>query len=126
LPNWLITAPTALAIDLVPGLRKAAFARFVAGGIALGDLVADDDALESYVRARVFGQWHPCGTCRMGAAADRDAVVDPADARVHGVAGLHVVDASVMPTVPRANLNIPVLMLAEKFADGLAASARRD
>jgi len=126
LRNWLITAPAAIALDYVPTLRKAAFARFVAGGIALGDLVADDDTLEAYVRARVFGQWHPCGTCRMGPEADRDAVVDPADARVHGVAGLHVVDASVMPSVPRANLNIPVLMLAEKFAAGLAAVARRD
>jgi len=60
--------------------------------------------------------WHPCGTCRMGAADDPDAVVDPRQARVRGVERLRVIDASVMPAVPRANTNIPTIMLAEKFA----------
>ena len=122
LRNLLITAPTALALDLSPLIRRYVFDHWIAGGTRLAELIADDDALEAYVRARAFGQWHPAGTCRMGQASDRDAVVDPADAHVHGLEGLHVVDASVMPTVPRANLNIPTIMLAEKFAAGLAAS----
>lgn len=53
----------------------------------------------------------------MGPSDDRDAVVDPSTARVHGVAGLRVADASIMPTAPRANLNIPTIMVAEKVAD---------
>lgn len=123
--NWALTAAAALAIDLAPALRRAAFDRFVAGGTSLATLLADPDALEDYVRERVFGQWHPCGTCRMGPASDRESVVDPYDARLHGIAGLRVVDASVMPSAPRANLNLPVLMLAEKFAAAITAEARR-
>ncbi|WP_291830400.1 GMC oxidoreductase, partial [Bosea sp. (in: a-proteobacteria)] len=57
-------------------------------------------------------------TCRMGAEADPHAVVDP-EARVIGVEGLRVVDASVMPRVPRANTNIPTVMIAEKVAEGM-------
>lgn len=120
LRNLLLTWPTALAIDHVPALRKLLFDKAVSGGTTLAALVADDEALEAYVRARAFGQWHACGTCRMGPATDRGAVVSPNDARVHGLGGLRVVDASVMPTAPRANLNIPVLMIAEKFADAIA------
>jgi len=116
LRNLLLTAPTALGMDLVPAFRSLLFDRFVAGGRPLAGLLADPDALEAYVRERVFGQWHCCGTCRMGSRDDRDAVVDPRDGRVHGLAGLRVVDASIMPTAPRANLNIPVLMSAEKMA----------
>jgi 5-(hydroxymethyl)furfural/furfural oxidase len=122
LRNFLLTAPTALAIDVSAGLRRGLFRRFVAGGSTLADLLADPAALGDHVRQRAFGQWHACGTCRMGAAEDRDAVIGARDARVHGVQGLRVVDASAMPAIPRANLNIPVLMIAEKFADAI----RRD
>lgn len=121
--NFLMTAPTALAIDLSSTLRRGIFRRFVAGGVSLAELLADDDALEAHIRERVFGQWHASCTCRMGRADDRDAVVDPLTARVHGMAGLRVVDASVMPTVPRANLNIPVIMIAEKFADAISRAS---
>ena len=55
----------------------------------------------------------------MGAADDRDAVVDPAG-RVIGVGGLRVADASVMPVVPRGNTNIPTIMVAEKLAAAIA------
>jgi 5-(hydroxymethyl)furfural/furfural oxidase len=54
----------------------------------------------------------------MGASADRDAVTDPAG-RVYGVEGLRVIDASIMPTVPRGNTNIPTIMVAEKLADAM-------
>lgn len=59
----------------------------------------------------------------MGAPDDRAAVVSPMDGRVYGVAGLGVVDASIMPAVPRANTNIPTIMLAEKMAAQILASA---
>jgi 5-(hydroxymethyl)furfural/furfural oxidase len=123
LRNLLLTAPAASAVDHIPAARRLLFGRFVSGGMTLPDLVADTDALESYVRARAFGQWHACGTCRMGPSGDRDAVVDPTSGRVHGLAGLRVVDASVMPSAPRANLNIPVLMIAEKLADAIKIPA---
>jgi choline dehydrogenase len=61
---------------------------------------------------------HPVGTCRMGPNHDPSAVTDTRGA-VRGVAGLHVVDASTMPSIPRANTNLPTLMLAERFASAL-------
>jgi 5-(hydroxymethyl)furfural/furfural oxidase len=57
----------------------------------------------------------------MGRADDPQAVTDP-QGRVHGVAGLRVVDASIMPTVPRANTNIPTIMIAEKIAAEMVGS----
>ena len=83
-------------------------------------LAADDTLLEAHLRKRVNGTWHPCGSCRMGDPSDRMAVTDP-HARVIGVEGLRVCDASLMPTVPCANLNIPVLMIAEKTAATIRA-----
>ena len=81
-------------------------------------LAADDDRLEDYLRRVVGGVWHPCGTCKMGAEADPMAVVGP-DGALRGIAGLSVCDASVMPTIPCANLNVPVIMIAEKMSYGL-------
>ncbi len=73
------------------------------------------------VRENVAGTFHPVGTCRMGGADDRGAVTDPAG-RVHGIEGLRVIDASIMPTVPRGNTNIPTIMVAEKLADAILSS----
>jgi choline dehydrogenase-like flavoprotein len=78
----------------------------------------DTDAeLEAHARAKMQTIYHPVGTCRMG--ADPDAVVD-AHLRVRGTEGLRVVDASVMPSVPRGNTNAPVIALAERAADLIA------
>ena len=73
-----------------------------------------EDDLAEYVRANCQTLFHPVGTCRMG--TDELAVVDP-ELRVRGVDGLRVVDASVMPTVPRGNTNAPTIMVAERAAD---------
>jgi choline dehydrogenase len=74
--------------------------------------------LEEAVRANADVYFHPVGTCRMGAADDPLAVVD-ARGRVHGLDGLWVVDASIMPTVPGAGTNLPTIMLAERCAGWL-------
>jgi 5-(hydroxymethyl)furfural/furfural oxidase len=77
--------------------------------------MADADDLKAYLLDNIAGVFHPAGTCRMGAADDPDAVVDH-EGRVHGVDGLRVADASIMPTVVSGNTNIPTLMIAEKIA----------
>jgi 5-(hydroxymethyl)furfural/furfural oxidase len=81
--------------------------------------MASDDELTAIVRQHTIGGWHASGTCRMGAADDRLAVVSPVNGSVYGIEGLSVVDASIMPTVPRANTNIPTIMLAEKMASSM-------
>lgn len=62
---------------------------------------------------------HPVGTCAMGRADDPNSVVGP-DFRVHGIAGLYVADASVMPVIPSANTNLPTIMVAERAAEDLS------
>ncbi|MGI8560785.1 MAG: GMC family oxidoreductase [Luteimonas sp.] len=73
-----------------------------------------DAELVEFIRAKAETVYHPVGSCRMG--SDDNAVVDP-ELRVHGVAGLRVVDASVMPTLPGGNTNAPTIMIAERAAD---------
>ena len=67
------------------------------------------------VRRNSAHYYHPVGTCKMGPESDPDAVVD-ARGKVYGVDNLYVADASIMPIVPRANTNLPALMVAERVA----------
>jgi choline dehydrogenase len=82
----------------------------------------DAPSLEAAVRSRVDTYHHPVGTCRMGPDSESGAVVDATGA-VHGVSGLVVADASIMPDIPAANTNLPVIMVAERIADLEAARA---
>lgn len=81
-------------------------------------------AMEGLLRDHVMNfhgtGYHPSGTCRMGATDDEMAVVDHR-LRVRGVANLYVVDASVMPDIPRCNINLPAMMIGERGADFVKA-----
>jgi len=111
--NDLRTKVIATLFDYVPGLGERAIGSM--GEHDLASLLADRDLLDDFVDTNVTPLAHHSGTCRMGAIDDPLTVVDPR-CRVKGTQGLRVVDASVMPTVPRANTNLPVLMIAEKAA----------
>jgi choline dehydrogenase-like flavoprotein len=87
-------------------------------------LLADDQRLETFVRSTTNGIKHLSCTCRMGRADDPLAVTDT-EGRVRGVGGLRVVDASSMPSLPRANSNLATLMLAEKLSDAILGAAPR-
>lgn len=117
--NAWLTAVLARLLDGPAPLRRSML-RALTGGIDLVSLCRAGGELADYVRDNVFGVWHASGTCRMGDPAAPETVVDP-QGRVIGVAGLTVVDASIMPRLPSANTNVPVLMAAEKIADVLTA-----
>lgn len=103
-------------IDGPPWLRRWAIARAIAPGRLVADSRHHLAVSPSEILAAAAPMFHPTGTCAMGPADNPDAVVDP-ECRVHGVAGLRVIDASIMPRIPSANTNLAVLMVAERAAD---------
>jgi choline dehydrogenase len=109
-----------LARELV---AREAFAPLRGRELAPGDKVDDPADLLGYVKANASTVWHPAGTARMGSGPG--AVVDPA-LRVHGVRGLRVADASVMPTITAGNTNAATIMIGEKAADLVIADASRN
>jgi choline dehydrogenase len=113
---------------IVGGLRfvrrlfaAPALARYCDAEILPGSAVASDDELLDYARQKGSTVYHATCTCKMG--SDQMAVVDD-QLRVHGLEGLRVVDASVMPTVTSTNTNAPTIMIAERGADLIRAAAR--
>jgi choline dehydrogenase len=82
--------------------------------LAGGEIVPGGASLHAYIRGAAYGLYHPVGTCRMG--SDELAVVDH-QLRVRGLDGLRVVDASVIPRIPRGHTNLPTMIVAEKAAD---------
>ena len=126
-PNYLSTdydrrimiagARMARALAATPSL-----APYVKEEIQPGPGVQTDEQILDAVREHGSSGYHPCGTCRMG--VDPLAVVDP-QLRVHGVAGLRVIDASVMPTLVSGNTNAATIMIAEKGADLVREAAAR-
>jgi 5-(hydroxymethyl)furfural/furfural oxidase len=116
--NALQRGTLSALLDIAGPLRGWLVRRVVTQGVTLDDLLADDQALTRFVTRSVGGTWHPSGTCRMGAADDPLAVCDARGA-VYGVDGLYVCDASLMPSIPCANTNVPTIMIAERIADRL-------
>ncbi|MCU1681587.1 MAG: alkJ [Amycolatopsis sp.] len=94
--------------------RSGALAKFLDKPFLPATHDLDDHALAEHIRQNTQTLYHPVGTCAMGTG--EQAVVDPS-LKVRGVDGLRVVDASVMPVVPRGNTNAPTIMVAEKAAD---------
>ena len=95
---------------------QEAFAPFRRHEIQPGADVQTDAQLDEAIMEHVESAYHPCGTCRMGAADDAGAVVDP-QTRVIGVEGLRVADSSIFPRITNGNLNAPSIMAGEKASD---------
>src|SRR5262249_21403114 len=103
--------------------RTPPLAGFVIGAeLAPGPAISDDDTagLARSIRERAGSYHHPVGTCAMGPSPSDGAVVSPRGA-VHGISGLWVADASVMPAIPAANTNLPTIVIAERIAQWLSA-----
>ncbi|WP_250529291.1 choline dehydrogenase [Caballeronia sp. ATUFL_F1_KS4A] len=107
-------------------MRQPALARYRGRELHPSDDLQSDAELDAFVRAKAETAFHPSCSCKMG--YDDMAVVD-GEGRVHGMEGLRVVDASIMPQITTGNLNAPTIMLAEKIADrirGVAALGRAE
>ena len=116
--NRIIASVLGAMLDVPAGIRQLFIRLVLLNGTAFEATLANDRALESFVKQSVSGVWHPVGTCRMGDPADPMAVVDP-EGKVIGSDNIHVADASIMPRLPTANTNVPVIMAAEKISDAL-------
>jgi 5-(hydroxymethyl)furfural/furfural oxidase len=116
LTSWLKVIGAAALIDLSPATRSWLYRYRFGSQEKLLQMAKDDRAIEEWVKSSVWSGWHVSGSCRMGPDGDRFAVLDER-LRVRGTQGLRVVDASVMPTIVRANTNITTIAIAEKASD---------
>ena len=102
-------------------IAAPAMNRYRGAELAPGAEVQSDADFEAFIRANVGTVFHPVGTCKMG--VDDSAVVDPR-LSVHGMEGLRVIDASIMPSIVSGNTNAPSIMIGERGADFMRAGAR--
>ena len=98
--------------------EQDAFKPYAGKEIQPGADVQTDEELNGFIAEHAESAYHPCGTCRMGRADDKNAVVDP-EGRVIGVDGLRVADSSIFPQITNGNLNAPSIMVGEKMSDHL-------
>ena len=118
LKNRILTSIGAVLLDGPPPLRRFMIRNFIMDSTELDTVLRDEDAMEAFIRRSAVGVWHASCSCRMGAADDPMAVTSPSG-QVRGVQALRVVDASIFPSIPCANTNFPVMMVAEKIADDI-------
>ncbi|WP_085718517.1 choline dehydrogenase [Pseudomonas sp. B28(2017)] len=97
-------------------IAQPAMAAYRGEELVPGPQAQSDEALDAWARQVTETGYHASGTCKMGLAGDAEAVVDP-QLRVHGLDGLRVVDASIMPVIVSGNTNAPTVMIAEKASD---------
>ena len=95
-------------------MQQPALDQYRGREISPGIEVQTDEQLDKFIREHAETAFHPSCSCKMG--TDEMAVVD-GEGRVHGMQGLRVVDASIMPIITTGNLNAPTIMIAEKIAD---------
>ncbi len=114
--NKLLAGVGAALIDSSDFARRLVTDHIIAPQGDLSALISDENRLVDWIRGNVTHGWHACGTCRIGAREDPDAVLD-SDCRVIGVDALRVVDASAMPSIVSANTNLTTIMMAEKISD---------
>jgi 5-(hydroxymethyl)furfural/furfural oxidase len=119
--NYVKMGAAGMLLDGPAPLRNAIIKRKISEAPDLSVMMSDDGILEEFVRSTAMGVKHLSCTCRMGRAEDPKAVT-LADGTVKGIAGLRVVDASIMPNLPRCNTNLTTLMIAEKLSDTILAS----
>ncbi|MDS1136064.1 GMC family oxidoreductase [Nitratireductor indicus] len=113
--NLVLTKILATALDGPGWMRRLLLRKVVTEDAPVEQLLANDELLEAFVTQKAHGVWHASGTCKLGDADDPEAVLDPSG-RVIGVEGLRVCDASAMPFTPRANTNLPTIMIAERMS----------
>ncbi|MDB5585112.1 MAG: FAD-dependent L-sorbose dehydrogenase protein [Devosia sp.] len=116
LANMLQRGAFSAMLDAAGPARPWLVRNVITLGLELEKLLTDQAALDDFLRASVGGVWHASGTCRMGRSDDVGAVTNAAG-KVYGVEGLRICDASLMPSIPRANTNVPTIMMAERIAD---------
>ena len=97
-------------------LKQEALAGYFKNWHLPDDEITEEAGIEQFLRENIETIYHPVGTCKMGPAGDEGAVVDH-NLKVLGIAGLRIVDASIMPTIVRGNTNAATMMIAEKAAD---------
>jgi choline dehydrogenase len=103
-------------------IQQPALDAFRGREISPGPAVQSDEQLDQFIREHAETAFHPSCSCKMGSADDSMAVVD-GQGRVHGLEGLRVIDASIMPLITTGNLNAPTIMIAEKIADQIRGRA---
>ena len=103
-------------------VEQSAFADLCGPEIFPGADAQGDAELGTLLKSHINTQWHLSGTAKMGSKDDLSAVVDP-QGRVHGIEGLRVVDASIMPAATNGNTNGPTIMIAEKLSDAILGQA---
>jgi 5-(hydroxymethyl)furfural/furfural oxidase len=119
--NLVQMGAAGLLLDGPAPLRDAIIRKKISEAPDLSLMMSDDNVLEEFVRSTAMGIKHLSCTCRMGGAGDPKAVT-LADGTVKGIDGLRVVDASIMPNLPRCNTNLTTLMMAEKLSDKILAA----